>query len=490
MPILRLLRTLKRTLVAIERTGRPPLPGPLTTLPNGQVSARIYPTDLYERVMTFGTTADVWMLPGISAEQVLGSQASSYQVAEPSGQVCLVLGAGNVSAVPVNDSLSKLFVQNQVVLLKINPVNDYLGPLIESALAPLISEGYLRVAYGGVSEGAYLCSHPDIDCIHLTGSDKTYEAIVFGPGPEGERRKRERRPLNPKPLTAELGNIGPAIIVPGPWSTGDLKYQADNLASHLCDSASFSCSRTRVIVQHAGWSLRLKLLDELQAVLSRIPPRVAYYPDATQLYGRFVSAHPDAQKSEPGREGTLPWTLISGIDSRSRDEICFTTESFCPVMAETALEAAGAADFIRRAVDFANDRLWGTLSASIIVHPASLREPGVSEAVEWAIEHLRYGSVTVNAIPGMAWGLTVAPWGSFPGNDPWNIQSGTGFVHNPYMFSCPQKTVIRGPFRAQPRPLWFPPEAAGMAETLRRVSEYEARPSLLNMARVIVSAMR
>jgi aldehyde dehydrogenase (NAD(P)+) len=98
------------------------------------------------------------MDPGLSAEEVLNSQASPYRLAEPVGKVCLVLGAGNVSGIPVNDSLSKLFVDNYVVLLKMNPVNDYLGTLIESALSPLISEGYLRVVYGGISEGTYLCN--------------------------------------------------------------------------------------------------------------------------------------------------------------------------------------------------------------------------------------------------------------------------------------------------------------------------------------------
>jgi len=430
------------------------------------------------------------MDPGLSAEEVLNSQASPYMLAEPVGKVCLVLGAGNVSGIPVNDSLSKLFVDNYVVLLKMNPVNDYLGTLIESALGPLISEGYLRVVYGGTSEGAYLCSHPDVDCIHLTGSDKTYEAIVFGPGSEGRHRKMERHPACGKPFTAELGNIAPAIIVPGPWSKQDLRYQAEQLASHLCDSASYSCSRTRVIVQHSGWNLRRDLLHEIEAVLSRVPPRAAYYPGAVEQYERFVLAHPHAQPCGTKQEGTLPWTLITDIDSPDEDEICFTSESFCPVLAETALEASSPADFVTRAVDFANQRLWGTLTASFIVHPQSLRDPDVSHAIEWAIEQLRYGIVAINCLPGLAWAIVAPPWGSFPGNVPWDIQSGTGFVHNSYMFSHPQKTVLRGPFRTSPRPPWFPSRAERMGEICRRVARYEAEPSSRRMLEIILSALR
>lgn len=490
MPILRYLRGLRRTLAALEQTGRPPLPGALTTRPDGQISVAVYPTSFYERLATPGTTAEVWMEPGVSAEETLNSQATAYRQAEPEGKVCLVLGAGNLSGLPVNDCLSRLFVDNCVVALKMNPVNDYLGPMIETALAPLIAEGFLRVVYGGVAEGDYLCNHPGVDSIHLTGSDKTYDAIVFGPGPEGQRRKQERRPLCAKPFTAELGNIAPAIIVPGPWSDQDVKYQAEQLASHLCDSGSYSCSRTRLIVQHAGWGLRSGLLDEIQSVLSRIPPRAACYPGAEALYDQFLSAHPDARTCGPRHEGALPWTLIAGLDPGSEGDICFTRESFCPVLAETALEAPSAADFLARAVEFANEKVWGTLSASIIIHPQSLRDPGVAEALEWAIERLRYGVVSVNCLPGLAWGLTVTPWGSFPGNEPWDIQSGAGFVHNAYMFSRAQKTVLRGPFKSWPRPPWFPSRANRMAEICRKVARYEAAPSTRRLLEVILSAMR
>jgi acyl-CoA reductase-like NAD-dependent aldehyde dehydrogenase len=490
MPILRLLRGLRRTLVAVAHAGHPPLPGPLVTRANGQVSARIYPTNLYERLSTPGTTAEIWMEPGLSADQVRHSQASAYTLSEQTAQLCLVLGAGNIAGIPVNDSLTKLFIENQVVLLKMNPVNDYLGSLIETTFAPLIAEGYLRVVYGGAAEGAYLCHHPSIDCIHMTGSSQTYETIVFGPGAEGRQRQRERRSLCDKPFTAELGNIAPCIVVPGPWSQQDVTYQAEQLASHLCDSASFSCSRTRLIVQHAGWEHRHDLLREIKAVLARVPPRADYYPGAAEQHRRFVSAHPHAQPCGAEKEGTLPWTLITDLNPHSQDEICFAQESFCPILAETALEASSTADLVTRAVEFANQRLWGTLTASLIIHPQSLRDPKVHSAVEQALEQLRYGVVAINCLPGLAWGIVSPPWGSFPGNTPWDIQSGTGFIHNSYMFAHPQKTVLRGPFRTWPRPPWFPSRASRMGEICRKVAMYEAEPSARRMFDTILAALR
>lgn len=490
LPILRYLRALKRTWLAIATSGRPPLPGPLAVRPNGQVSLRVYPTDLYERLTTPSTTVDVWMEPGLSPQAVLNARAAPYAPEARTGKVCLVLGAGNISGIAFTDTLSKLFVDNSVVLLKMNPVNDYLGALIQAALAPLISAGYLQLAYGGAAEGAYLVHHPAIDCIHITGSHTTYEAIVFGTDPEASRRKLQHAPLCTKRITAELGNVGPAIVVPGPWSKQDVRYQAEQLAANLCDAGSYTCSRARVIVQHADWPNGSQLLDQLQTTLSRIQQRVAYYPGAGRLYQRFISAHPGARMCGGAVEGGLPWTLIPDVDPAHADDPCFTTESFCPVMAATQLEAPSPAEFVARAVDFANSRLWGSLTAAIIVHPDSLRDPAVGQAVEVAIERLQYGVVAVNCLPGLAWAMAVPPWGSFPGNEPWDIQSGAGFVNNAYLLPRVQKTVLRAPFRSWPVPVWFPSRAKAMAKICQRVASYEARPSPARMLGIVAAALR
>ena len=90
---------------------------------------------------------------------------------------------------PISDVLYRLFIANHVVILKLNPVNAYLGPLIEKGFRSLINQGFLRIVYGGAAEGTYLCNHPLVDEIHLTGSDKTFEAIIFGSGAEGAEIK-------------------------------------------------------------------------------------------------------------------------------------------------------------------------------------------------------------------------------------------------------------------------------------------------------------
>jgi acyl-CoA reductase-like NAD-dependent aldehyde dehydrogenase len=490
VPILRSLQGLRRSLIDIQKGGVPRFPGPVSERPNGQVVARIYPSSLYERIVTPGVTAEVWMETGVSMEDLPETQALIYRHPRSSGRVVLVLGGGNVAALPVNDSMYKLFVENHVVLLKMSPVNEYLGPLIDHSFRELTESGFLQIVYGGVEEGKYLCQHPGIDEMHMTGSDKTYEAIVFGPGEEGTRRKRDNQPLFTKRFTAELGCVGPAIVVPGPWRSSDFDYQAEQIASHLCDNASFSCSRARVIVNHANWSMRNQFLQRIRTVLADVPLRTAYYPGAHEQYDRFLAAHPEAHAFGNPEEGQIPWTLVADIDPNEKGDICFTTESFCPVIAETAIEAESIPSFIDGAVSLANHDMWGTLSGTIIVHPKSLEDPAVSEAVDRAIMNLRHGIVAVNGIPGMAWVMASPPWGSFPGNEMGDIQSGTGFVHNTLMFSRPEKVVVRAPFKMWPKPLWFNSRARAYQEVARKVALYDLNPSWWKIPGIVVAALR
>jgi hypothetical protein len=56
--------------------------------------------------------------------------------------------------------------------------------------------------------------------VHITGSDRTHDRIVWGPpGAEREsRRMAEDEPLLKKPISSELGCVTPVVMVPGPYT--------------------------------------------------------------------------------------------------------------------------------------------------------------------------------------------------------------------------------------------------------------------------------
>jgi hypothetical protein len=484
---LRQLRLLRASLRDIARGGVPRIPGGVTTLPDGRAAARVMPFDRFDRLMYPRVTADVWMQPGVTAEDVPATQAVAYR--EPdAGGVCLVLGGGNVSSIAPLDALYKLFVANRVVLLKVHPTQAFMGPILEAGMRALVEAGYLRIVQGGADEGAYLATHPDVDELHITGSYRTYEAIVFGSGPEGAERRLRDEPILHKPFTAELGNLTPVIIVPGRWSDAEIDYQADNLATMLTNNAGFNCTTPRVVITPAGWRLRQRFLNAVRARLVATPVRMAWYPGAEQRFDQFLDAHPEAELYGRRLDGRLPWALITDLDPGIGSDPCFTTEAFCGVFGELPLPSSDIADYLARAVAFANQSLWGSLNATLIVHPSSMRNPEVGAAVERAVAELRYGTVAINHWSALGFALGVTPWGAFPGHPRNDIGSGTDVVHNTLMFARVEKTVIRAPFRAWPKPVWF-----GTHRTARRLApmlvRFEANPSLLRLAAMLPRAV-
>jgi acyl-CoA reductase-like NAD-dependent aldehyde dehydrogenase len=433
--------------------------------------------------MFTGFTADVWIEPGKPA-----SQGRIYrEPARGPGKVALVLGAGNVSSIPPMDVLYKLFAENEVCVLKMNPVNAHVGPHLERALAPLIDAGYLAVVYGGADVGAHLGDHPQIDTLHVTGSDRTYDAIVWGADPEEQRRRKESgERKNARPFTAELGCVTPVLVVPGPWTDAELDYQARHVAGMVVQNASFNCNAAKVVVTARGWDRRQAFLTRLHEVLARTRPRKAYYPGAAARYQAFLERYPDARPLGGAGPEVVPWTVIPGVEAQP-GEYALSTEAFCGVLAETDLDVGGPREFLTEMAAFANERLWGTLSCSVLVHPAT--ERAHARELDAAIADLRYGGIAINAWAGVIYALVSPTWGAYPGHPPEDIRSGTGVVHNSYLFDFPEKSVVRAPFIIRPTPAWFP-DHRSLDVLGRRLLAMEADPGWGKLAGVAFAALR
>ena len=473
---------LKEVLNDVMKHGQPKLPGGFVTR-NGQLTVQTFPLQSWEKSIFANYRADLWLEPGVSEAEALASQARIYKDKQQRGTLALVLGAGNVSMLVPCDITSKLFLENQVVLLKMNPVNDYLGPLIEEAYRPLIERGFLKLVYGGAKEGAYLCQHETVDVIHMTGSDKTYDAIVFG----SRENKQARQPLITKPVTAELGGVNPLIVVPGDWTEAEIYEQAKQVAFWLVVNAGFNCLSPRVIITHKGWALREAFLNAVESALGEYPVRKAYYPNAKRFYDEFTSAHANARQIGQAGEGELPWTLIRNLDPTNKDDIAFRSEAFCGLFTETTLDAADAGEFIHKAVTFANETLWGNLAAYILVSDASQTEAAVSAALDQGIADLKYGTVCVNLFAGLTYVFSSAPWGAYLGNSIYDVQSGIGNVNNLFMFEKVQKGVYRAPFKKQPDTTTNTP--VYVAST-RAIAGLFGKPSFMNIVRLILASMK
>lgn len=484
----RVMRLLLGTLEKIARNADLGLdPARMTQRPDGKLSVQVFPSDAFDKLAFTGFQAEVVQQAHVNRGNLREHIGEFYRDPPQEAKVALVLGAGNVSSIGPLDVVHKLFVEGQVTMLKFNPVNEWMGPFFEQAFADLIRDGFVRTAYGDGEVGAFLCQHALVDEIHITGSDKTHDAIVYGVGEEGAQRKAKDEPVNERRITSELGNVSPVIVVPGPWSAKELRFHAANLATQMGNNAGFNCNAARLIVTHEGWTQTGALLDRLRETLASLETRAAYYPGAEERWNRFVDGHPQAEAIGVAPAKALPWALVPDLDPEDRDEPCFQVEAWCGVVGQVALGGTDAADFLERAVAFCNERVWGTLNCSILVHPqtAALLGP----RLEQAIDALNYGTVVINHWAGLGYAFGVTPWGAAPGHTRDDIQSGVGFVHNTYLFDAPHKTIIRGPFYTWPTPPWFVTHTRSV-DVAKALLKLEADPSWLRLPKLAWAAVR
>jgi len=473
----------------IAKSGAPKLRS-IRERADGRIDVRVFPTRGSDSALLGGFSCDVRLQAGVKKADVRAEQAAFYKQSEPEGSVSLVLGAGNVASIAPMDALYSLFVDGRVVMLKLSPVNEYLGPILQEMLAPLVSRGFLRIVRGGPQVGAYLAAHASVGHVHITGSQRTHDIIVWGPeGPEQARRRAENDPVLKKPITSELGNVSPVIVVPYWYAADELWYQARSVATQIVNNASFNCNAAKMLVLPRGWGQRDVFLAKLKRALYEARTRKAYYPGAQQRYEALTSGRTGVSRLGRVEEGDLPWTLVEGLDADSASESLFSTEPFCSIVSEVSVGSTDPVEFLDAATRFCNERLWGTLSASLVCHDALAEDPTTGRAFEAALDKLEYGAIAVNQWPAFVYGTVTAPWGGHPRCTLADVQSGIGFVHNTVMLGRIEKAILRGPLRSFPRPPLFY-DHRKMALVGERLAHYYASPGWARLPPVAMAAIR
>lgn len=471
---------------------------PVRDVAGGQIAARVLPHTLWDRLLLSGITVDVWMQPGITRANLADNCAAAYDPdrAQPRhGKVALVLGAGNVAAIAPLDVFQKLFSENQVVILKMNPVNDYLVAYLEPALKPLIDRGVLRIVRGGTDVGQYLCNHALVEEIHITGSGISHDAIVWGSGEEGQANKAANTPRNARKITSELGAVCPTIVVPGPWSAADLAFQAEQVATQKLHNSGFNCVACQVLILPEDWPQKASFLRQLEQVLASSESRKLYYPGAQDRLAVFSSGHANVRSVQ--RAGGDAVLIADSGNSLPAGAESF--EVFAPALSVTELGGSEPEPFLIAAIDYANRQLYGTLGANIVIHPKTIARIGRARFEE-LLAGLHYGTIAINTWTGLGFLTPQATWGAFPGHTLADVQSGIGVVHNAMLFDQPERTVVEAPFRPfprnlfslsfslLPRPPWFITNPKG-ATLGRLLVAFQYRPSLLKIPRIFVNAL-
>ncbi|MEM1023827.1 MAG: aldehyde dehydrogenase family protein [Myxococcota bacterium] len=488
VPVLRHVRLLTGSLDRIQN-GRPTI-DPSSVKGDeaeGPLRVRILPFDARDRLLFRGFSAEARMQRGVDAGELLARGGAVHRRRTPRGPA-LILGAGNVSSIPAMDALTQIFGEGRAAMVKTSPVNAWVGPHLEAGFAPLVEAGLLAVVDGDAQRGAELVADERFEHVHLTGSIRTHDRIVWGENEEERaRRKAEDRPLLQKSLSSELGNVSPMAVVPGYYGARELDFVVETIAASVTNNAGFNCNATRLLIVAAGWHQKNALFERLRLRLERIPMRKAYYPGAEAAWASAIEGRETVLQLGARSEGVLPWTLLFGLSAEDSEPF-FEREHFCPVLGVVELDVPGSLSFIEASTRFMNERLWGTLNASWMIPPALAAAPDHDQALELAIASLRYGTVAVNQWPALGYAWAGPPWGGHPSATLADAQSGLGWVHNAHLLEGVEKVVLRGPLPAWPKPIWFA-DHRGAAEAGRQLVDYEAQASWWRAARVAVPAV-
>ncbi|MBO9625089.1 MAG: aldehyde dehydrogenase family protein [Microbacterium sp.] len=475
--------------------GRNPLDGiTVDRAPGGRTRVHAFPLTGIDSFLLSGFTGEVWLEPGVTPQAARAAAGLAQRTPSASGGVGLVLGAGNITSIPVLDVLYELLAHNRTALLKVNPTQDPLVPIYKRAFAPLIEPGLLRIVRGGPAVGAYLTGHPDLVHVHITGSAATFDAIVWGTGAAATRRRRENRPQLKKPITAELGGVSPIIVVPGDWTDADLRYQAEHVVTMRLQNCGHNCIAGQVVILSSDWPQADRFRAELRRAYANAPERPIWYPGSPSRMQQATDAYPDAL--------VLGDRLLVEIGEGDDPDALQHTEYFAPVLGVVTVPGAGQ-EFLDAAVAYANDELQGTLGANLLIDPAT--EKSLGHGFERAIANLRYGSIAINGWTAFGFITPTLTWGAFPGSTIEDVGSGIGVVHNALLLDSVERSVIRGPFRPFPRslpvangggrlsilpkPPWFVSARTG-AEVSEGLTRFRANGGAAGLVKTLLKALR
>ena len=450
---------------------------------NGEENSyKVFPNNFIERLTFPFIDAKVYFNKSMSFDDINRYRGFSKRYDfDPS--ITLVLGAGNFSSIPYLDVLYHLITRKSVILLKLNPVNEYLKPVFEKVFQTFIERGYIIVTTGNIDESKYMATHPGINHIHLTGSDKTYEDIVYGRELTlKEKKSKAISKVNNKAITSELGNVTPIIIHPGKWSTSDIKYQARKIVTAKLNNNGFNCIAAQVVVLPDGWGQTDTLIKFVKHYMNKAKDRKAYYPESIE---RLEKLEKDKGYERVNALTCVTPHLTREIKSYSKyeiDEVWSTTIYF------KKIEYSTIEEFANKAIDYCNDELWGNLGVSVIVkdHERKFNK----HITNLYIDKLNYGTVAINEWAAIGYIIPQLPWGGYPGNRDNDVQSGQSVVHNSMLFESPLKGVVNTKFRISRLidPPWFVFNKKGR-RLFKNLTYYQINNSNINFLKLIIAAL-
>ena len=321
----------------------------------------VFPNKSIEKLLFPFIKAEVHFHKNMSNADILSARGFGNRLGFKKG-ITLILGAGNVSSIPLLDTIFDMVVNRHCVLLKLNPVNEYLKPVFEQVFENFINKGFMIVTTGNVDVSSYMTQHQGVTNMHLTGSDITYENIVYGSTlAEKDKGKKTLPKVNKKPFTTELGNVTPFIIHPGTWSSSEIKYQARKIVTAKLNNNGFNCIAAQVVVLPKGWKHTNKLVSAIKNQLSKEKDRLAYYPKSSETLNSLKESEHITQENDLTCSTPHLTKDLELNDYFEQNEVWSSTLFF------KYIEYSDESDFVEKSINYVNNQVWGNLGAAVLI---------------------------------------------------------------------------------------------------------------------------
>ena len=446
-------------------------------------SYKVFPTKNIEKLLFPFLEGEIRFGKNLNFNQINEFRGFANRFNNNKPKITLILGAGNVSSIPVLDALFHMIAHKSVIYIKLNPVNDYLLPIFTQVFEPFISRGYVIITEGDMEASKYLTEHEGFQQTHLTGSNYTYENIVYGRTLSDKERSLKTLPkINKKPITTELGNVTPIIVHPGNWSRAEIRHQAKKIVTAKLNNSGFNCIAAQVIVMPKHWKHTEKLKRDIKYYLKKVGDTTSYYPGANENLNDLIQTENYEQINN--LSCSTPF-LVSDLDLEKEygNKEVWSTALYFQELPYSTYE-----NFCSKAVDYVNNELWGNLGVTVLIK--NHKKKTNQNILNTYIEELKYGTVAINEWSALGFVIPTLPWGGYPGNKDNDIQSGQGYVHNALLFESPQKGIVYSRFRLSPLidPPWFVTNKKAH-RIFKHLTYYQATKSKINLIKLIFSTL-
>ncbi|MFI3246364.1 MAG: hypothetical protein R3Y10_07730 [Ferrimonas sp.] len=415
----------------------------------------------------------VGVFPHSGQDKLLASSQRGYVITEgrptqfnPLQQsVGLVAVLGSDCESSPMEVIKALFWRNQTVVYLPHPINQSSSTVWSTIFAPLIAAQVLVMATTNDSSYSKQCSEisidPRFDAIYCTGYSTAAPVTAAGAS---------------VPILSDCGSNNPALIVPGitPWSEAQIRHYAQQFVRQTLYNGGADCGRIQTLITSRQWPQRGEFLAALTQAFEQEPVLGSYYPSSDATWQCFADAYPVAQVFHEALPQSRRSMLISAMAS---DSYGTQRQVFAPILAEVTLDvAADAGEFLPAAVQYCNQKLYGSLAATIVIDEATQAQH--LSQLDQCILGLHYGAVGINSLPlTMRWNPYLN-WGQYASTS--NLLADSQpYVGNALGFARVSKSILWDRFDSAND--WF----SGETSTSNALMHYALAPTWMNVWRAL-----